>query len=221
MPMRHRIVARCLSSRWIRRTRFISLAGCSRLMGALQDGRSDLRAHARRPHGLQMAGGCTSARSLEAARTSGARSFRTVPPEQITFGPTEEEGIALAPDGRSLVTSIGMRRSAIWIHDAAGERALSSEGYGGEPRLSQDGTRVFYLVARDWKLSSAGWTARVVRIARGGSRLWENRQCAAGRIRERLRCFSRREGSRPSRRRKRMDYRRFGWPRSTDGRHLA
>ncbi len=93
-------------------------------------------------------------------------------PEQITFGPTEAEGIALAPDGRSLVTSIGMRRSAIWIHDAAGERALSSEGYGGEPRLSQDGKRVFYLVARDWKLSSAGWTAasselRVVDLASG------------------------------------------------------
>ena len=80
-------------------------------------------------------------------------------PEQITFGPTEEEGIALAPDGRSLVTSVGMRRSAIWIHDAAGERAISSEGYGGAPRLSPDGTRVFYLLARDWMLSGVGWTA--------------------------------------------------------------
>jgi hypothetical protein len=29
-------------------------------------------------------------------------------PEQITSGPTEEEGLALAPDGRSLITSIGM-----------------------------------------------------------------------------------------------------------------
>ena len=28
-------------------------------------------------------------------------------PEQITSGPTEEEGIAMAPDGRSLVTSVG------------------------------------------------------------------------------------------------------------------
>ena len=128
-------------------------------MGALPGGRSDLRAHAQRPHGLRMEGGCTLARSLEAARTSGARSSLTAAPEQITFGPTEEEGIALAPDGRSLVTSIGMRRSAIWIHDAAGERAISSEGYGGAPRLSADGTRVFYLLARDWKLSAAGWTA--------------------------------------------------------------
>ncbi len=80
-------------------------------------------------------------------------------PEQITFGPMEEEGIALAPDGRSLVTSVGTRRSAIWIRDAAGERAILSEGYAMAPRLSHDGTRVFYLLVRDWWLSSRGWVA--------------------------------------------------------------
>ena len=81
-------------------------------------------------------------------------------PEQITFGPSEEEGIALAPDGRSLVTSVGTRRSAIWIHDAAGERAISSEGYAVAPHLSRDGTRVFYLFARDLVLSAEiGWVA--------------------------------------------------------------
>jgi serine/threonine protein kinase len=83
-------------------------------------------------------------------------------PEQITFGPGEEEGIAPAPDGRSLVTSIGTRRSAIWIHDAAGERAISSEGYAVAPHLSRDGTRVFYLLARDLELSAEtafGWAA--------------------------------------------------------------
>src|SRR5262245_50115041 len=78
-------------------------------------------------------------------------------PEQITFGPLEEEGIAVAPDGRSVVTSIGMRRSAVWIHDASGERAIVSEGYAAAPRLSRDGTRVFYLFVRDWWLSGAGW----------------------------------------------------------------
>jgi serine/threonine protein kinase/dipeptidyl aminopeptidase/acylaminoacyl peptidase len=78
-------------------------------------------------------------------------------PEQITFGPLEEEGIAVAPDGRSLVTSIGMRRSAVWIHDAAGERAIVSEGYASAPRLSGDGTRVFYLFVRDWWLAAGGW----------------------------------------------------------------
>jgi eukaryotic-like serine/threonine-protein kinase len=78
-------------------------------------------------------------------------------PEQITFGPLEEEGIALAPDGRSIVTSVGMRRSAVWIHDAAGERAIVSEGYASAPRFSRDGTRVFYLFARDWWLAASGW----------------------------------------------------------------
>ena len=55
------------------------------------------------------------------------------------------------------MTSIGTRRSAIWIHDASGERAISSEGYAVAPRLSRDGTRVFYLFARDVALSAAGW----------------------------------------------------------------
>jgi dipeptidyl aminopeptidase/acylaminoacyl peptidase len=78
-------------------------------------------------------------------------------PEQITFGPIEEEGIALAPDGRSLVTSAGDRRSVIWIHDAAGERAISSEGYAAAPRLSPDGTRVFYLLVRDLVSEQGDW----------------------------------------------------------------
>ena len=86
-------------------------------------------------------------------------------PEQITFGPIEEEGIAVAPDGRSLVTSVGTRRSAIWIHDAAGERAISSEGYAAAPRLSRDGTRVFYLFVQGLVLSRTGWVAVVSRIA--------------------------------------------------------
>ena len=95
-------------------------------------------------------------------------------PEQITFGPLEEEGIALAPDGRSIVTSVGMRRSAVWIHDTAGERALVSEGYASAPSFSRDGTRVFYLFARDWWLAASGWLAasadlRSVNFATGKS----------------------------------------------------
>jgi serine/threonine protein kinase/Tol biopolymer transport system component len=83
------------------------------------------------------------------------QKFPNGTPEQITFGPSEEEGIAVAPDGRSVVTSVGTRRSAIWIHDATGERAISSEGYALTPRLSRDGTHVFYLIARDLVLSGA------------------------------------------------------------------
>ncbi|MEO8053092.1 MAG: protein kinase [Acidobacteriota bacterium] len=70
-------------------------------------------------------------------------------PEQFTFGPSEEEGIAVSPDGRSLVTSVGVRRSTVWIHGGAGERALPIEGLSFEPRLSPDGKRVFYLFRQD------------------------------------------------------------------------
>ncbi len=75
-------------------------------------------------------------------------------PEQITGGPTEEEGIAMAPDGRSFLTSLGTRQQAIWIHDAGGEHELSREGYAFVPSLpngtsqpfSADGRKLFYLV---------------------------------------------------------------------------
>jgi hypothetical protein len=77
-------------------------------------------------------------------------------PEQITSGTTEESGIAVAPDGRSLVTSVGIRHSAIWIHDAAGDRALTSEGVASYPRLSADGTRVNYLLQQNATSSPGG-----------------------------------------------------------------
>jgi Tol biopolymer transport system component/DNA-binding winged helix-turn-helix (wHTH) protein len=67
-------------------------------------------------------------------------------PEQVTFGPTEEEGIAMHPDGRSLVTSVGLEESSVWIHDPDGDRQVSSEGYAIAPYLSPGGTKVYYLV---------------------------------------------------------------------------
>jgi serine/threonine protein kinase len=105
------------------------------------------------PNGKWMYFGATIAGSSHLWR----QKFPDGVPEQITFGPTGEEGVALTRDGQSLVTSIGTRRSAIWIHDVSGERAISSEGYAVAPRLSRDGTRVFYLFARDVALSAAGW----------------------------------------------------------------
>ena len=72
-------------------------------------------------------------------------------PEQITFGSSEESGIAMAPDGRSLITSIFTRQNAVWIHDSHGDRALSTEGYaeGTVPVFSRDGERLYYLLRRD------------------------------------------------------------------------
>jgi eukaryotic-like serine/threonine-protein kinase len=67
-------------------------------------------------------------------------------PEQITTGPTEEEGVAVAPDGRSLITALGIRRSSIWMHDRNGERAVVAEGFARLPRLSRDGSHLFFLL---------------------------------------------------------------------------
>ena len=73
-------------------------------------------------------------------------------PEQITFGPTEEEGVAVERDGRSVITSMGVHESALWIHDADGERALSSEGeiiaYTSPPSFSADDQVLYYLLRR-------------------------------------------------------------------------
>jgi eukaryotic-like serine/threonine-protein kinase len=70
-------------------------------------------------------------------------------PESVTSGAAaQEEGVAIAPDGQSLVTSIGIRQSSLWLHSANGERLLSSEGYASRPTFSPDGTRLYYLLRR-------------------------------------------------------------------------
>jgi Tol biopolymer transport system component len=69
--------------------------------------------------------------------------------EPLSSGPTsEEEGVAVAPDGQSLVTSIGSRHSSLWLHDGARDHLLSSEGFAGSPAYSPDGKRVYYLLRR-------------------------------------------------------------------------
>ena len=50
-------------------------------------------------------------------------------PEQGTFGPTEEEGIAVSSDGRTLVTSAGISESTVWVHDSPGDHQVSGEGF--------------------------------------------------------------------------------------------
>jgi Tol biopolymer transport system component/predicted Ser/Thr protein kinase len=65
--------------------------------------------------------------------------------EQLTSGPTEEEGIAMAADGKSLITSVGTMDVSIWIHDKQGERQISSEGDASTTTFSKDGTKLYYL----------------------------------------------------------------------------
>jgi serine/threonine protein kinase len=66
--------------------------------------------------------------------------------QQVTSGATEEEGIAIAPDGASLITAVGTAQSAVMLHDARGERQISSEGYAESATFSPDGKKVFYSV---------------------------------------------------------------------------
>ena len=66
----------------------------------------------------------------------------------LTTGPTEEEGLAIDPDGRTAITSVGLRQRSVWVHDARGDRQVSVEGYAYWPLLSADGQTVCYRVSQ-------------------------------------------------------------------------
>ena len=70
-------------------------------------------------------------------------------PEQVTAGGTTEEiGLAVAADGRSLITSVGQQKRGVWIHDASGERQVSLEGYAFWPLFSANGRTLCFRVTR-------------------------------------------------------------------------
>jgi len=82
--------------------------------------------------------------------------FPTGAPEQLTNGPTQAEGLAIAPDGKSIISSIGLAQRSVWISESGVERQLSTEGdahfvsWGdGFPTsvFSPDGTKLYYLVS--------------------------------------------------------------------------
>jgi serine/threonine protein kinase len=75
--------------------------------------------------------------------------FPDGPPEQVTSGPTEEEGIAIAPDGRSLITAMALQNTSLWIHDAKGERGISVEGNAAEPKFTPDGKTLLYRIVKE------------------------------------------------------------------------
>lgn len=68
-------------------------------------------------------------------------------PQQLTpSGASEEEGLAMMPDGKSFITTAGTQQSAIWLHDEkTGDKQISTEGYSFFPTLSPDGKKVYYL----------------------------------------------------------------------------
>ena len=70
--------------------------------------------------------------------------FPDGPPQQLTSGPTEEDGFAVDPDGKSLIASVGTAQGTVWLHDQKGDRQISSEGYSFYPQFSADGTALYY-----------------------------------------------------------------------------
>ncbi len=88
-------------------------------------------------------------------------------PEQITMGPGEEQGLAVAPDGKTLISSVGVRKSSVWMHDASGDRPLSPEGSATSPKFSPDGKLVYYLLRKNTSDANELWsTERASGISR-------------------------------------------------------
>jgi eukaryotic-like serine/threonine-protein kinase len=67
-------------------------------------------------------------------------------PEQLTFGPTSQQGIAMAPDGKSIITSVGSEDQSVWLHDKDGDHQISSEGNTSSPIVSPDGRSLYFLM---------------------------------------------------------------------------
>lgn len=72
-------------------------------------------------------------------------------PEQITSGPTEEDGIAVDPDGHSLITSLGVYQTELVFHDERGDHTLSTDGeviWWPTPVFRDDDKVIYYLLRR-------------------------------------------------------------------------
>ena len=70
--------------------------------------------------------------------------FKGGEPQQLTFPPTEQEGIALMPDGKSLISSVGGLQQSVWVHSADGERQVTSEESASFPVFSPGGNALYY-----------------------------------------------------------------------------
>jgi eukaryotic-like serine/threonine-protein kinase len=99
-------------------------------------------------------------------------------PEQFTFGPTEQEGIAMMPDGRSLLSSVGQASGIVLVRDKSGEHQVSFEGQarlsGSRTIFSPDGAKIYFLGRRNLTEAEELWvedlaSGLVERVAPGMS----------------------------------------------------
>jgi DNA-binding winged helix-turn-helix (wHTH) protein/Tol biopolymer transport system component len=122
------------------------------------------------------AGGCTSAgwspdgHWMYFAASVGGRThlwqqrFPEGEPEQLTSGPTEEDGIAVDPNGHSLITSLGVYQTAIVFHDESGDHALSSDGeviWWPSPVFRENEKVIYYLLRRSKGSGTELWRTMV------------------------------------------------------------
>jgi serine/threonine protein kinase len=88
-------------------------------------------------------------------------------PQQLTTGPTEEDSLAVAPDGRSVISEVGGNQRTVWVHDQQGDRQISSEGYAYDSRVSPDGSHLFYLVTESSSDTDRGGEIRASDLSSG------------------------------------------------------
>src|SRR5581483_10487633 len=97
------------------------------------------------------------------------QAFPDGSPQQLTAGLTEEDGLAIAPDGHSIITSVGTLNGGVWVHDQHGERQISSEGFCYRPKLTTDGRHLFYLRAENESGEDRGGELWAADLATGES----------------------------------------------------
>ncbi|MEE9183347.1 MAG: protein kinase [Acidimicrobiia bacterium] len=89
--------------------------------------------------------------------------------ERLTAGPTEESGVAMAPDGRSLITAVGALTQTVWVRDPAGEHQITSQGFAMGTRLAEGGRKVFYLMRQDESRAFVAGELRVTDLETGST----------------------------------------------------
>lgn len=72
--------------------------------------------------------------------------FPDGPPEQMTFGPLEEEGTVVTRDGKQLITSMGLNQASLWLHPGRREIQILSEGFALLPTMTTSGKGVYFLL---------------------------------------------------------------------------
>ena len=97
-------------------------------------------------------------------------------PEQLTTGPTQVDGLAVSPDGRSVISSIGLAHRSIWLHENGSDRQLTIEGNAMFPAwgdgfptsvFSPDGKKIYYLLEKGPKRGFQSGELWVADLARG------------------------------------------------------